>query len=100
MSLVKNALKEFKIFINRHSMKRYIQHGCEKIFSLIRKKTENVLMLLMLDNASPYGRNAFGVSCRYIKDGEMFIVALILDPRFSSSGHQLFNAEMLNISHS
>ena len=24
MSLVKNALKKFKIFINRHSMKRYI----------------------------------------------------------------------------
>ena len=27
MTLVKNALKEFKIFINRHNMKRYIQHA-------------------------------------------------------------------------
>ena len=47
MSLVKNALKEFKIFINRHSMKRYIQHACENIFSLITEETENVLMLLI-----------------------------------------------------
>ena len=43
MSLVKIALKEFKIFINRHSMKRYIQHECENIFSLITEETENVL---------------------------------------------------------
>ena len=43
MSLVKNAFKEFKIFINRHSMKRYIQHGCENIFSHIREKTKNVV---------------------------------------------------------
>ena len=85
------------MFRNRHSMKRYIQHGCENIFSLIRKKTENVLMLLMLDSASRYGRDASGVSGRYIKDGEIFFVALILDPRFCfTSGHQLFNAEMLN----
>ena len=42
--LVKNALKEFKIFINRHSMKRYIPHACENIFSLIREETEYVLM--------------------------------------------------------
>ena len=32
MSLVKNALKVFKIFINHHSMKRFIQHACENIF--------------------------------------------------------------------
>ena len=36
-SLVKNALKEFIIFTNCHSMKRYIQHACENIFSLIRE---------------------------------------------------------------
>ena len=36
MSSVKHALKEFKVVINRHSMKRYIQHACENIFSLIR----------------------------------------------------------------
>ena len=52
MSLVKNALKEFKIFINRHYTKCYIQHACEIIFSLIREKTENVLMSLMFDSAS------------------------------------------------
>ena len=52
MSLVKNPLKEFKIFINRHSMKCYIQHACENIFLLIRELTENVLMLLMFDSAS------------------------------------------------
>ena len=46
MSLAKNALKEFKICINRHSMKRYIQNACENIFSLIREETENVLLLL------------------------------------------------------
>ena len=50
-------------------MKRYIQHACENIFSLIREETENVLMSLMFDSASRYGRNVFGVSCRYIKDG-------------------------------
>ena len=66
---MKNAHKEFKIFINRHSMKRYIQHACENIFSLIREETENVLMSLMFDSASRYGRNVFGVSCRYIKGG-------------------------------
>ena len=32
ISLVKNALKKFKIVMNRHSMKRYIQHACEKYF--------------------------------------------------------------------
>ena len=71
MSVVKNALKKFKIFINRYSMKRYIQHACENIFSLIREKTENALMSLMFDSGSRYGRNVFGVSCRYIKDGEV-----------------------------
>ena len=71
MSLVKNALKEYKIFINRHSMKHYIQHACENIFSLIREETENVLTSLMFDSASRYGRNVFGVSCRYFKDGEV-----------------------------
>ena len=50
MSLVKNALKEFKIFINSHYMKRCIQHACENIFSLIREETENVLMSLMFDS--------------------------------------------------
>ena len=54
MSLVKNALKEFKIFINRHSMKRYIQRACENSFLLIREETENVLMSLMVDSASRY----------------------------------------------
>jgi hypothetical protein len=38
LSLVKNASKEFKIVINRHSMKRYIQLACENIFSLIRER--------------------------------------------------------------
>ena len=71
MSLVKNALKEFKIFINRRSMKRYIQHPCENIFSLIKEETENVLMSLMFGSASRYGRNVFGVSCRYTKDGQI-----------------------------
>ena len=71
MSLVKNALKEFKIVINRHCMKHYIQYACENIFSLIREETENVLMLLIFDSASRYGRIVFGVSCRYIKDGEI-----------------------------
>ena len=52
-------------------MKCYIQHACENIFLLIREETENVLMLLMFDSASRYGRNVFGVSCRYIKDGEI-----------------------------
>ena len=52
-------------------MKRYIQLACENIFSLIREGTENVLMSLMFDNASRYGRNVFGVSCRYIKDVEL-----------------------------
>ena len=52
-------------------MKRCIQHACENIFSLIRGKTENVLMSLMFDSASRYERNVFGVSCRYIKDGEI-----------------------------
>ena len=61
MSLVKNALKEFKIFINRHNMKRYIQPTCENIFSLIREGTENVLTPLIFDSASLYGRNVFGV---------------------------------------
>ena len=71
MSLVKNALKEFKIFINRHSMKCYIQHACENIFLLIREETENVFMSLMFDSASRYRRNVFGVSCRFIKDEEI-----------------------------
>ena len=71
ISLVKNALKEFKIVMNRHSMKRYIQHACENIFTLIREETENVLVSLMFDSASRYGRNVFGVSCRYIKDGQI-----------------------------
>ena len=57
MSLVKNALKEFKTFINRHNMKRCIQHASENFFSLIREKTENALMSLMFDCASRYGRN-------------------------------------------
>ena len=35
ISLVKNALKEFKVVMNRHSMKRYIQHPCENIFTFI-----------------------------------------------------------------
>ena len=52
-------------------MKRYIQHACENIFSLIREETENVLMSLMFDSASQYGRNVFGVSCRYIKHEEI-----------------------------
>ena len=68
---MKYALKEFKIFISCHSIKRYIPHAFENIFSLIREETENVLMLLMLDSASRYGRNVFGVSCRYIKDEEI-----------------------------
>ena len=71
MSLVKNAFKEFKIIINRHNMKRYIQHACENIFSIITEETENVLLLLMFDSASRYGRIVFGVSCRYIKDREI-----------------------------
>ena len=41
-SLVKIALKEFKVVINRLIMKRYIQHACENIFSLIREETEKV----------------------------------------------------------
>ena len=69
MSLVKKALKEFRIFINRHSMKRYVKHACENIFLLIRKETKNVFMSLMFDSASRNGRNMFRVSCRYIKDG-------------------------------
>ena len=52
-------------------MKRYIQHACENSFSLLREETENVLMSLMFDSALRYGRNVFGVSCRYIKDGEI-----------------------------
>ena len=71
MSLLKNALKEFKTFINRHNIKRYIQHVYKNIFSLIREETENVLMSLMFGSASQYGRNVFRVSCRYIKDGEI-----------------------------
>ena len=71
MSLLKNLLKEFKIFINRHSMKRYIQHAYENIFSLIKEETENVLTSLMFDSALRHGRNVFGVSCRYIKDGQI-----------------------------
>ena len=70
ISLVKNALKEFKIVMNRHSMKRYIQHACENIFTLIREETVNVLVSLMCDSASRYGRNVFGVSCRYIRTGK------------------------------
>ena len=54
MSLVKKALKEFKIFINCYNMKRYIQHACENIFLLIREETENVLMSLMFNSASRY----------------------------------------------
>ena len=71
ISLVKNALKEFKIVMNRHNMKRYIQHACDNIFTLIREETENSLVSLMFDSASRYGRNVFGVSCRYIKDGQI-----------------------------
>ena len=52
-------------------MKRYIQYACENIFKLIREETENVLVSLMIDSASRYGRNVFGVSCRYIKDGQI-----------------------------
>ena len=52
-------------------MKHYIQHACENIFTLIREETENVLVSLMFDGASRYGRNVFGVSCRYIKDGQI-----------------------------
>ena len=52
ISLLKNALKEFKIVMNRHSMKRYIQHACENIFTLIREETENVLVSLIFDSAS------------------------------------------------
>ena len=37
MSLVKNALKEVIVFANCHSIKRYFQHACENIFSLIRE---------------------------------------------------------------
>ena len=43
MSLVKNALEEFKTFINRDRMKLYIQYACENIF-----------MSLMFDSASRY----------------------------------------------
>ena len=70
ISLVKNALKEFKIVMNRRSMKRYIQQACENIFTLIREENENVVSL-MFDCAWRYGRNVFGVSCRYIKDGQI-----------------------------
>ena len=52
-------------------MKCYIQHACENVFSLIREETENVLMSLMFDSASQYGRNVFEFSCRYIKDGQI-----------------------------
>ena len=52
-------------------MKCYIQHACENIFLLIREETENVLISLMFDDVSRYGRNLIGVSCRYIKDGEI-----------------------------
>ena len=52
ISVVKNALKEFKIVMNRHSMKRYIQHAYENIFTLLREETENVLVSLMFDSAS------------------------------------------------
>ena len=52
-------------------MKRYIQPACENIFLLIREGTKNVLMSLIFDSASLYGRNVFGVSCRYIKDREI-----------------------------
>ena len=51
ISLVKNALKEFKIVKNCHSMKQCIQHACENIFLLIREETENVLMSLMFDSS-------------------------------------------------
>ena len=52
-------------------MKRYIQHACENIFSVIREETENVLMSFIFGSASRYGRNVFGVSYRYIKDGQL-----------------------------
>ena len=93
MSLVKNALKEFKIFINRHNMKRYIQHACENIFSLLKEKTENVLMSLMFDSASRYGRNVFGVSCRYIKDEEIVDRTLGI---FTQEGRQFGEIWLLN----
>ena len=49
ISLVKNGLKEFKIVMNRHNMKRYVQHACENIFTLIREETENVLVSLSIE---------------------------------------------------
>ena len=97
MSLVKNALKEFKIFANRHSMKRYIQHACENIFSLIREETENVLMSLMFDSASRYGRNVFGVRCRYIKDAEVVDRTLGIITQEGRLFGEIFAAQMENV---
>ena len=70
MSSLKNPLKEFKIFINCHSVKCDIHHACEIIFSLIREETENAPMSLMLDSGSRYGRNVYGVSFRYQGRGD------------------------------
>ena len=94
---MKNALKEFKIVINRHSMKSYIQHACENIFSLIREETENVLMSLMFDSASRYGKYLFGVSCRYIKDGQIADRTLDIFPQEGRQFGEILGVSLENV---
>ena len=70
----------------------------EKIFfSLIREETENVLMSLMFDSASQYGRNAFGVSSRYIKDGEIVDRALGIITQEGRQFGEILAAQLENV---
>ena len=54
-------------------------------------------MSLMFDSASRYGRNLFGVSCRYIKDGEIVDRALGITTQEDRQFGEILAAQLENV---
>lgn len=71
LDIVGDKLKPFNITLNRRTIKDYIHQAYQQGIEIITDEFKDTYISLMYDSASRNGRNVFGVSARFIKNGEI-----------------------------
>lgn len=69
--MISEALKEFKITLNRSVLKNFIIKASQQAYGILAEEIRDLILSVMFDSASRNGRNVFGVGIRYIKENRI-----------------------------